>query len=157
MKFAELDENNQVIRVIVCDDPQWIADNLSGTWVETADTTEEIQGAGPGHFYAPVSDPLFIRDWIQPEGAHDAISRGQWRWRNGRAWRSLVADNVWEPGVSGWREVLTRWPEYVQPTGAHDAYQIGERITFNGQRYVSAIDNNVWTPAAYPQGWQVQA
>jgi len=42
--FAELDNSNKVIRVLVCDnnDPngdegyQWLLDNLGGTWVQTS-------------------------------------------------------------------------------------------------------------------------
>lgn len=42
--FAELDENNIVLRVVVCDnnDPsgdegyQWLIDNLGGRWVQTS-------------------------------------------------------------------------------------------------------------------------
>lgn len=42
--FAELDANNKVIRVLVCDnnDPngdegyQWLIDNLGGVWVKTS-------------------------------------------------------------------------------------------------------------------------
>jgi hypothetical protein len=41
--WAELDENNYVLRVIVCDDNdpngdegyQWIMSNLGGTWIKT--------------------------------------------------------------------------------------------------------------------------
>ena len=42
--FAEIDSNNKVIRVVVCDnnDPagdegyQWLLDNLGGTWIKTS-------------------------------------------------------------------------------------------------------------------------
>ena len=42
--FAEIDENNMVLRVLVCDnnDPagdegyQWLTDNLGGTWIKTS-------------------------------------------------------------------------------------------------------------------------
>lgn len=153
--YAELDNDQCVIRVVVCDDPQWLVDRLGGTWVETGPTTPEEQGAGPGLYDSEDVAPLrFIPPWVQPQGAHDAIEQGAWRWHNGRAWRSLTPDNVWEPGVSGWREMLTAWPEWVQPTGAHDAYQIGERVTFQGVRYTSTVDANVWRPDQYPQGWQ---
>lgn len=98
--------------------------------------------------------------WVQPQGAHDAYPMDAAVTHNGKAWRSLVVANVWQPGVSGWRLVWgqggDQWPEWVQPTGAHDAYPIGAKVTFSGARYVSLINNNVWSPAAYPQGWQAQ-
>lgn len=56
--WAELDDNDQVIRVIVCDPddgadgtksvPQWITDNLGGRWVRTYYSTPGHRYAGPG-------------------------------------------------------------------------------------------------------------
>ena len=58
--WAEIDENNFVIRVVVGDnnDPngdegyQWIIDNLGGRWIKTS-YNSNIRGryAGPGYFY----------------------------------------------------------------------------------------------------------
>ena len=69
---------------------------------------------------------------------------------------SLTPANVWEPGVSGWREVVEEGaaPEWVQPTGATDAYSKGDKVTFEGAEYVSLIDGNTWSPTDYPQGWE---
>lgn len=155
--YAELDANKQVIRVVVCDDPVWLQSRLGGTWVQIADADANKQYAGPGMYDSQTVAPRrFIAPWAQPQGAHDAIGKGEWRWHKGRAWRSLQDANVFEPGVASWREMLTEWPAYVQPTGAQDAYQIGEKITFDGKRYVSKIDANVWTPVAYAAGWALQ-
>jgi len=88
--WAELDENNIVIRVTVGDnnDPngdegyQWLIDNLGGRWVKTS-YNNNIRGifAGPGMVYEedadrfvpgkPVGHPSFIwseedYNWIQP-------------------------------------------------------------------------------------------
>ena len=156
-RYAELDANNQVLRVVVCDDPQWLADRLGGTWVETQETTTEQQGAGPGLYDGEDVAPMrFVPAWQQPQGAHDAYEQGTWVWHAGQVWENLTPANVWEPGVSGWRDPLNEWPEWAQPTGAHDAYGIGAKVTFDGQRYISTINGNVWSPAAYPQGWQAQ-
>lgn len=154
--FAEIGKNKKVIRVIVCEVEEWPPDRLGGDWKET-----EIDGrikayAGVDMYDSEeCSPPQFVHEWVQPVGSEDAYPQGAWIWHNGRAWHSMVAANVWEPGVSGWREYGVEWPEFIQPTGAHDAYLKGEKITWEAQHYVSLIDANVWTPAAYPPGWHL--
>ena len=72
-------------------------------------------------------------------------------------WESLTPANVWEPGVSGWREKVEEGAgpaEWAQPTGAHDSYKKGDRVRFEGKNYESLMDGNVWSPAAYPAGWK---
>jgi hypothetical protein len=92
--------------------------------------------------------------WRQPTGAHDAYPLGWVVAHNGKTWENLTSANVWEPGVSGWREVV---PEnegpaaWVQPTGAHDAYPAGARVSHNFKVWVSSVDANVWEPGVY--GW----
>jgi len=94
--------------------------------------------------------------WRQPTSAVDAYPEGWEAPHEGKDWVSLLNGNVWEPGVSGWREKAEDdgVPEFVQPTGQHDAYQSGEHVMFDGVEYVSTIDNNVWSPADYPAGWE---
>lgn len=94
--------------------------------------------------------------WAQPQGAVDAYPEGAVVAHAGATWRSLTAGNVWEPGVSGWREIAESEavpPEYVQPTGAHDAYGIDDRVRWGGNVWRSTIAGNVWDPQAYPDGW----
>lgn len=92
--------------------------------------------------------------WVQPLGAHDAYPTGATVTHNGKTWVNLTPFNVWEPGVSGWREeVAVGYPEWVRPTGGHDAYQAGDRVAFNGSNYESTINGNVWSPTEYPAGW----
>lgn len=92
--------------------------------------------------------------WQQPTGAHDAYPLGATVTRNGKTWQALTASCVWEPGVSGWREVVAEgYPAWVQPTGAHDAYVKGARVSFKGSDYESLIGGNVWSPTGYPAGW----
>lgn len=96
--------------------------------------------------------------WTQPLGVHDAYLLAGTVLHNGKLWESLTPYNVWEPGVSGWREIVSGGggvPVFVQPTGAHDAYSIGDEVMFEGTHYVSAINGNVWSPAAHPAGWTV--
>lgn len=103
-----------------------------------------------------VVDNAEIADWVQPVGAHDAYALGRIVLHAGSVWRSTVAANVWEPGVSGWRNIsepTIGYPAWVQPTGAHDAYQVGERVTHAGEDWENTIASNVWEPGAY--GWVV--
>lgn len=43
-------------------------------------------------------------EWVQPTGAQDAYAAGDKVSHNDQHWISIVDDNVWEPGVYGWRE-----------------------------------------------------
>jgi hypothetical protein len=93
--------------------------------------------------------------WRPPQGAHDAYPRLFEVTHNGKDWSSLVAGNVWEPGVSGWQEKTPDGspPAWIQPTGAHDAYQSGDMVTHNDEVYISEVDANTWEPGVY--GWFV--
>lgn len=94
--------------------------------------------------------------WSQPEGAHDAYPEGWAVAHSGTYWISTVSANVWEPGVSGWREETDTgegvYPEWRQPLGFHDAYRVGFIVTYGGNTYMSTIDDNVWAPEVY--GWE---
>jgi hypothetical protein len=77
--WAELDENNKVIRVLVGDnnDPagdegyQWLVDNLGGNWVKTSfNGTIRYNFAGIGYTYDPIDD-AFIAP--MPECAHETL------------------------------------------------------------------------------------
>jgi hypothetical protein len=66
--WAEIDDNNKVIRVLCGDnnDPagdegyQWLLDNLGGTWIKTSYNNRiRKQYAGIGYFYDSVAD-VFI-------------------------------------------------------------------------------------------------
>ena len=125
-------------------------------------------------------DPSGIPLWVQPLGATDAYNIGDIVMHNGKKWESSIDNNVWEPGVYGWKEVtestgdggdsgetggggsttepetpsVETIPEFVQPTGAHDAYNKGDKVKFEGKVYESLIDANTYSPDAYPAGWQ---
>ena len=107
----------------------------------------KADGRGPGE------------PWAQPEGAHDAYPKDWPVTHSGKEWLSEVEVNVWEPGVSGWRQKVEEGAapaEFVQPTGAHDAYDKDEAVTFEGSVYVSKVDNNAYSPTAYPPNWTLQ-
>ena len=98
--------------------------------------------------------------WVQPIDATTAYPKGWTAQHSGKEWESLISANVFEPGVSSWREVVAEDAtpaEWVQPTGGHDAYQTGDKVTFEGAEYVSLIDANTWSPSSYPQGWELVA
>ena len=108
--------------------------------------------------YAAASGRKDGDDWTQPTGAHDAYPTGATATRGGKTWEATTGANVWEPGTSGWREVVAEGgapPAWVQPTGAHDAYAIGNQVTFKGGTYESLIEANTYSPADYPAGWKV--
>ena len=91
--------------------------------------------------------------YVPPTGAHDAYPLGWNVTHDGKTWVSLTVANVWEPGVSGWREVVEEGgvPIWVQPIGAHDAYALGYVVTHNGSTWTSTVDANTWEPGVY--GW----
>lgn len=96
--------------------------------------------------------------WVQPTGAHDAYPMEYLVRFSGKVWESTVANNVWTPGGSGWREVVAKGAapaEFIQPTGAHDVYNKGDQVTFISRVYESVIDNNSWSPSTYPSGWKL--
>lgn len=96
-------------------------------------------------------------EWVAPTDATNAYPQGWTVTHAGKTFVSLTPANVWEPGVSAWREVVSEDDapaEWVQPSGATDAYNKGDRVTFNGQVFESVIDANTWSPKAYPAGWK---
>ena len=96
-------------------------------------------------------------EWVQPTDATNAYPKDWTVTHDGKTWVSLTPANVWQPGVSGWREIVEEGdtpPEYVQPTGGHDVYNAGDLVTFEGAVYKCVIDNCVWSPTDYPQGWE---
>lgn len=91
--------------------------------------------------------------WRLPAGAHDSYPIDWLVTHNAKTWRSLITGNVYEPGVSGWREELGEgeYGAWVQPSGAHDAYHAGEEVTHNAKYWRSDVDANVWEPGV--SGW----
>lgn len=78
--WAEIDEENKVIRVLVGDnnDPngdegyQWLIDNLGGTWLKTSyNSNIRFNFAGVGFTYDPIDD-AFIAP--MPQCGHDELT-----------------------------------------------------------------------------------
>lgn len=123
----------------------------------TLDTTEkQVQELSAAYLSAAGVEPG--QEWKQPTSAVDAYPK-DWTVEHGnKTWVSLVAANVFEPGVSSWREVVPEGSapsEWVQPSGATDAYNTGDQVTYNGEVFESVIDANTWSPTDYPQGWEL--
>lgn len=95
--WAEIDEQNIVIRVLVGDnnDPagdegyQWLIDNLGGTWIKTSYNSKiRYNYAGIGFTYDPIDDAFIapapcehselilneLKRWECTNGEHDVIS-----------------------------------------------------------------------------------
>ena len=54
--------------------------------------------------YTRIADPgEEWPEWVQPTGAQDAYMMGAKCSHGGKHWISDVDNNVWEPGVFGWR------------------------------------------------------
>lgn len=66
----------------------WTPDAAVSLWVRIDDPAEEWP------------------EWRQPQGAHDAYALGAKVSHNEKHWTSDVDNNVWEPGVYGWTEVV---------------------------------------------------
>lgn len=54
-----------------------------------------------------IDDPaVAFPEWRQPAGSTDAYPLGAKVSHNSKHWESIVDNNVWEPGVYGWNEVV---------------------------------------------------
>ena len=152
--FAQIVDGH-VERVIVCDSLEWCESRLGGVWIETAIDAPDEQYAGRGMGFDPEHPRKFASEWRQPTHAEDAYPENAYVFWNGKIWRSLTPANVWEPGVSSWREWVDEGelPAWVQPTGAQDAYPAGAEVSHNGQNWRNTHGNgNVWEPGVF--GWE---
>lgn len=133
-----------------------IAHNYVATPDYTLYVADYAGGATPPHGWVYYPDDVTHEDfaplWKQPTGAHDAYALGTIVQHNNMRWRSTIAGNVWEPGVSGWQDATTDIPTWIQPTGAHDAYAKDAIVHHNSKIWISLIDANVWAPGI--SGWR---
>ena len=52
-----------------------------------------------------IPDPEVIPDWVQPDSTNPYMIGDKVK-HSGKTWESDVDNNVWEPGVYGWSEVV---------------------------------------------------
>lgn len=113
-------------------------------------------GATPPDGWTYFADDVEVTDfapkWVQPTNAANAYALGAVVLHQGTRWRSLIAGNVWVPGVSGWRDASTDIPAWIQPTGASDAYAKDAVVNHSGSIWRSLLDANVWAPGV--TGWR---
>ena len=108
--FAELDLENKVIRVLVCDnnDPagdegyQWLLDNLGGTWIKTSyHGNIRFNFAGVGYSYDEVRDafiaPKPFNSWVLDENTC--------RWNSPIAYPSDEKHYRWDEELLQWKEI----------------------------------------------------
>ncbi len=53
-----------------------------------------------------IPDPEVIVQWVQPDSTNPYMA-GDKVSHNGKIWESIIDNNVWQPGVYGWNEVIT--------------------------------------------------
>jgi len=150
--FAQVSDS-VVERVVVATSKEWCEQRLGGEWVETIkyDGGEE-QYAGIGMGFDPEHEAKFAPPWRAWDGVGALYVEGERVFHNGKIWTSLLDNNVWEPGVTGWRDKEVEYPDWIQPKGAHDVYNLGDRVTHKGFRWESTLGNNVWEPGGNT-GW----
>ena len=114
--------------------------------------SDGVSAHGWTYYEDDVDREDFAEPWRQPTGEGDAYPLGAIVSHGNKIWRSLLNVNVWEPGVSGWREAVDDFAEWLQPTGAHDAYAIDEIVSHNGKLWRSLVEGNAWEPGV--SGWR---
>ena len=129
-----------------------------------------------------IPDEDVIYDWEQPESTNGYMTGDKVN-HNGKTWISNCDNNIWEPGVYGWDEVVEE--EIVTPDNdevvedevitpddeiveeevventipywaqpdSTNPYMIGDRVMYNDQIWVSTANSNVWEPGIY--GWEI--
>lgn len=85
--FAEIDEYNKVIRVLVTDNNdsngdegyQWLVDNLGGTWIKCSYNTREgvhvrvVVDEDGKHVYVPTGKPALRKNFPAPGYIYDPV------------------------------------------------------------------------------------
>ena len=104
--WAELDDNNKVIRVLVGDNNepdegyQWLIDNLGGNWIKTSyNGNIRYNFAGAGHTYDPIDD-AFIAPMPYPS----------WVLNSKKQWEPPIAYPT-DGKLYGWNEESGEWLE----------------------------------------------
>ncbi|ANH49216.1 hypothetical protein uvFWCGRAMDCOMC203_040 [Freshwater phage uvFW-CGR-AMD-COM-C203] len=107
--FAEIDENNKVLRVLVTDnnDPngdegyQWLIDNLGGRWIQTSyNDNFRNKYAGIGDTYREDLD-VFI---TEPPFASWVLNESIFRWESPVQYPTDNKDYRWDEVTTSWVE-----------------------------------------------------
>ena len=98
-----------------------------------------------------------VLDWVQPDSTN-GYSLGAVVKHNDKYWKSLVNDNVWEPGATGvsqWKQCDINGEDIVAEWTAGTTYQTGDVVMYNGSQYKCVLDNCVWSPNDLPSAWEL--
>jgi hypothetical protein len=99
--FAELDENNVVVRAVVADSAEWLTDNLGGTWVETFDDGTRGRMASIGFFYDDELDAFYAPSpspsWV--------LNEELFIWEAPAPYPADGGSYVWDESAGAWVEV----------------------------------------------------
>jgi hypothetical protein len=132
-------------------DKTWVSAVPNNVWEPSVFGWQEVtaQGISP--------------KWRQPLGAGDAWDLNDEVLHANRHYRSLIANNVWEPGAVGseslWLDITVTeppddapaaWKPWTSGLNA-DLYQIGDRVTHKGAVWRATTGNNHWEPGVF--GW----
>lgn len=124
--WAEVDENNVVVRVLVLDDSksaEWLVKRFGGTWIQTSYTASIRKNyAGIGHTYDPELDafipPKPFDSWIlnketaRWEPPVEYPNDGHlYRWNEDEVKWSQISDTPKPEGEYYWDEEETDWVE----------------------------------------------
>jgi len=100
-RFAELDENNLVLRVVVCDDEAWLVEVLGGVWVESFTDGTRYNRAGSNFTYDEDRDafipPKPFDSWVLDEATC--------LWVAPVEYPSDGAEYAWDEDAGDWSEV----------------------------------------------------
>lgn len=107
-------------------------------------------------YRAPGGDP---EPWVQPGYAEQTYPLNFRVTHNGKTWRSLVANNSWEPGAQGsellWQDEST--PQIGEWVSGEQGLQIGDLRTYQGATYRVRQNPgiNIWPPPTVPALWEL--
>ena len=97
-----------------------------------------------------------VQDWKQPDSTN-GYAAGDIVKHNDKYYKSLVDNNVWEPGATGvsqWKECGKDGSDIVAEWQSGVTYQVGDMITYNGKTYRCILANCVWSPNDYDAAWE---
>lgn len=109
--FAEIDENNMVIRVLVTDnnDPhgdeghQWLVDNFGGAWIKTSyNANIRYNFAGIGFYYDEIADafiaPKPFNSWL--------LDETNYQWKAPIEYPNDDLHYQWDETNQEWKEII---------------------------------------------------
>jgi len=73
--------------------------------VQNHTTQEDWKPDQTPALFTEVAKPGEIPEWKQPTGAQDSYNQGDKVRYNNIIWESEVNNNVWEPGIYGWKQI----------------------------------------------------